>query len=241
MLPVSGNWDGAFWYKTILQSAVCPGDGTSYYTTKPEGWDVGEDALYWAIVLPPSSRAAYVQFTSGGVVIATFYLYRGLNYGSIFGVNEGHQSMQLYDINRGRCVSAECPDCIYNMNPQVVGLGSNPGDTGQCPGNCVYSPSSSGGGIQGDSGGNGAIVYIDPIIWTEENPTVACVAPCILILPPLQLASPTTITFPHWVTSLEIFWVEGSTVITGGDGSVETSLLYDSVIETTTLSIPDGT
>jgi hypothetical protein len=33
----------------------------------------------------------------------------------------------------GRCVSAECPDCIYTMNPQVVGLGLPRGNTGACP------------------------------------------------------------------------------------------------------------
>jgi len=45
-------------------------------------------------------------------------------------------------------------------------------------------------------------VYIDPSIWTDPNPQVYCEPPCVLILPPLQLSSMTTISFEPITTEL---------------------------------------
>ena len=83
--------------------------------------------------------------------------------------------------------------------------------------------------------GNESIVYIDPIIWTEPDPGVQCVPPCILVLPPSTLKSTTTFTFPPYVTSLEVGWI--TTIVVGG----VTSTKFTAITTTTTLSIPPVT
>lgn len=191
MTPVSGDWAGALWYKTMLQSSQCPNEGISQYTVKPDGWEAGSDALNWAIVLPAGTIGYSVRFISNGVEIGVYDLVDGLNYGEVLGVQAGYQSMELLDASGsvvtgasgGRCVSAECPDCIYNMNPQVIALGDNPGDTGSCPGNCVDTSTDDGA----SSSSIGEVVYVDPIVWIEDNPEVECSPPCVLVLPPLDL------------------------------------------------------
>jgi hypothetical protein len=46
------------------------------------------------------------------------------------------------------------------------------------------------------------VVYVDPSIWNETNPTVQCIPPCIVVLPPEQLNTTTTISFPPYTTSI---------------------------------------
>lgn len=46
------------------------------------------------------------------------------------------------------------------------------------------------------------VVYVDPSIWNETNPTVQCIPPCIVVLPPEQLNTTTTIAFPPYTTSI---------------------------------------
>ncbi|KAK4692441.1 hypothetical protein P7C71_g4764, partial [Lecanoromycetidae sp. Uapishka_2] len=125
MSPPSGTAAiGVLWYKTILQAAVCNGD------TKPQGFENGRDALNWAIVLPAGSSGMQVRLTSNGNVLQTIGVNSGLNYGSPAGVQAGDQMLELLDAgghvimtaNNGSSVSSGCPDGIYNMNYQVVGL-----------------------------------------------------------------------------------------------------------------------
>ena len=72
--------------------------------------------------------------------------------------------------------------------------------------------------------GNGpTVVYVDPSIWNKTNPTVQCIQPCIIVLPPEQLNSSTTISFPPYTTSI--------TEDCGG-GSL--------TVVTTTINIPPG-
>lgn len=87
----------------------------------------------------------------------------------------------------------------------------------------------------GSNIGNESVVYISPIIWTEPDPGVACVPPCILVLPPSTLTTATTITFPPYVTSLEVGWI--TTVVIAGS----TSSSFTGFVTTTTLSIPPVT
>ncbi len=125
MAPPSGTPAiGAMWYKTILQGASYCG------ATQPQGFSQGRDALNWAVVLPAGSSGMQVRATSNGVVLQTVGVYPGLNYGSPAGVQAGVQTLQLLDAGKnvvmtsttGMSVSSGCPDGIYNMNYQVVGL-----------------------------------------------------------------------------------------------------------------------
>lgn len=125
MSPPSGTAAvGALWYKTILQSAVCDG------AAQPQGFENGRDALNWAIVLPAESSGMQVRVVSNGWVLQITNVYQGLNYGSPAGVQAGEQRVELLDsggdvvmtAGGGMDVSEGCPDGIYNMNYQVVGL-----------------------------------------------------------------------------------------------------------------------
>lgn len=131
---------GALWYKTILKDAVCPINPSNPYSVKPDGWDAGNDNLNWGIVVP-SGESYSVRLISNGVVLNTVPLTAGLNKGAQPGVTPGPQRMELIDSSGsvvlaatgGRCVSGGCPDCIYNMNYQVVELKEDTGDAGICP------------------------------------------------------------------------------------------------------------
>lgn len=82
-----------------------------------------------------------VVLYSDGTPISTAPLRPGLNSGIADGVKPGWQRMHVLDgrgdlilvAAGGRCVSEGFPDGIYNMNPQVVGLGPPCDDTGLCP------------------------------------------------------------------------------------------------------------
>lgn len=103
--------------------------------------------------------------------------------------------------------------------------GPGSGDTPDGGGSSSGTDPGSGGGDGGASEPPGnSIVYIDPSIWTETNPVIMCEPPCIFILPPFSLTSTTTITFPQYVTSLDVAWSDS----TG----------WTSIVETTTLTIP---
>ncbi|OBT66981.1 hypothetical protein VE03_04242 [Pseudogymnoascus sp. 23342-1-I1] len=75
----------------------------------------------------------------------------------------------------------------------------------------VYGDTHFAGGSGIIGGENGAsVVYIDPVIFVEPNPEVACKPPCILVIPPSPVPTPTTISFapiPTWI-------VVGKTIIT---------------------------
>ncbi|CAM1506137.1 Fc.00g057780.m01.CDS01 [Cosmosporella sp. VM-42] len=123
MTTSSGTVLGAIWYKNILQSSSCPND------SKPQGFSAGTDAVNWAIVVSQSNLGYRVRVTSNGAVMATTALSAGLNYGTT-SINAGAQVVQVIDSSNkviltaqgGRDVSGGCPDGIYNMNYQVVGL-----------------------------------------------------------------------------------------------------------------------
>lgn len=109
--------------------------------------------------------------------------------------------------------------------------GSGSGDTPDGSVECSTDPGGSSGQEGASSGGCGGLVYIDPSVWTEEEPEISCLPPCTFILPPLQLSTTTTITFPPYVTSLDVAWP----VTTGG------STGWTHIVQTTTLTIPPVT
>ena len=124
MAPPSGDTAvGLMWYKTISQNETCR-------STEPTGWDEGTDSLNWAVVLAAGSSGMRVSAISNGVVLQDVEVNPGLNMGSPHGLQYGAQMLQLLDsggdvvmsTGKGACVSSNCPDGIYNMNLQVVGL-----------------------------------------------------------------------------------------------------------------------
>lgn len=141
MRPPGDTPIGAFWYKMILTTSVCPIERTNQYTAKPNGFLSSSNSASWAIVMPDSLIGWSVVLYSDGTPISTAPLRPGLNSGTADGVKPGWQRMHVLDGNGnltlvaagGRCVSAGCPDCIYNMNPQVIGLGSPRDDPGLYP------------------------------------------------------------------------------------------------------------
>ena len=106
--------------------------------------------------------------------------------------------------------------------------GSGSGNTPDGGGSSSPTDPGSGSGGYGATGnGSDSIVYIDPSIWSESNPVITCEPPCIFVLPPFVLHSTTTITFPPYVTSLDVAWSESGS--------------WTSTVETTTLTIPPVT
>ena len=54
---------GALWYRTMLQSSICPEINknplTVKYTQKTDGWETSSDSLNWAIVLPENAAGKH--------------------------------------------------------------------------------------------------------------------------------------------------------------------------------------
>ncbi|THZ35414.1 pectin lyase-like protein [Aureobasidium pullulans] len=107
------------------------------------------------------------------------------------------------------------------------------GDTGADIGG--YVPGNSSDGVTTD--GNNTYVFIDPSVWTEEDPTIQCQPPCTFILPPFQLSTTTTITFPLYTTSLNVAWTTTVTY-TDTSGRKTSSKTVTRTVQTTTLTIP---
>jgi hypothetical protein len=59
-----------------------------------------------------------------------------------------------------------------------------------------------GAGTDGSGSNGSGIVYVDPGIWNETDPTADCQPPCVIVLPPKALPTNTTISFPPYTTSL---------------------------------------
>lgn len=144
MAPVDGSSlaVGAIWYKTILTSSTCPGapNANLYNATRPDGFDTATDTLSYAVVISPEAPSYTLRAISNGKITIISNLHQGLNYGSV-DVQAGYQRMELVDSGNnivlaatgGRCISAGCPDCLYNMNPQVIAFLPDTGDLGTCP------------------------------------------------------------------------------------------------------------
>lgn len=81
-----------------------------------------------------------VRAISNGVVLQEVSGWPGMNWGSPSGVQAGVQRLEVVDgsgnvvmVATGvKCVDAGCPDGIYNMNYQVVGLVDGSAAQGSC-------------------------------------------------------------------------------------------------------------
>lgn len=56
----------------------------------------------------------------------------------------------------------------------------------------------------GTTGANGGAddIYIGPDLWTNATAEISCEPPCTMILPPFPLATPTTVTWPEYITTI---------------------------------------
>jgi glucan endo-1,3-alpha-glucosidase len=124
MTPPSSTPVGAMWYSTILKTASCPSD------TKPSGFSLAKDQINWSIVIPSTASGYTASFTSGSQELTQVKLVPGFNFGATSTIKAGAQKMVVKDASgkvlatasSRRDVSSGCPDGIYNLNPQVVGL-----------------------------------------------------------------------------------------------------------------------
>ncbi|KAJ9374868.1 CAZyme family GH18 [Paecilomyces variotii] len=87
-----------------------------------------------------------------------------------------------------------------------------------------------------EEGGGSGVVFIDPGIFTETDPTIACIPPCTFVLPPWTLSTPTTISQPPVTQTLQQMWQ--STVT---DSSGVTSVVVLSTTTVTTITVPPVT
>ncbi|KAJ7346999.1 glycoside hydrolase [Mycena albidolilacea] len=114
--------EGAMWYRTVTADSTC--DASTY----PSNAVAGAEVVNWAIVVGAFLTAVSIRITSGSTVtnypISSF----GFHYGST-AKKSGQQKIEVFSGGTliavgqgGRCVSAQCPDGIYNMNDIVVGV-----------------------------------------------------------------------------------------------------------------------
>ncbi|OTA67732.1 glycoside hydrolase family 55 protein [Hypoxylon sp. EC38] len=66
----------------------------------------------------------------------------------------------------------------------------------------IFAPNDGMYGSDSEDEGSG-VVYIDPSIWGDEDPTVYCIPPCIIILPPKETTI--TYTFPPIITTIPVW------------------------------------
>ncbi|KAL1835120.1 hypothetical protein VTK73DRAFT_6240 [Phialemonium thermophilum] len=155
----------------------------------------GDDALY----VPGG-------YTSDVPCIGVTFLVPGAwNYEFCVVAYNGNYTSPMSECVRGPKEITSVPDCPAAVGP-VGGPDPNPTVTWTQP-----SPTPIGGGGDGNGDGGGDIVYIDPLIWGQPDPTVFCQPPCTLVLPPWPVdGGLTTISFPPATETIEETWPETS-------------------------------
>jgi chitinase len=99
--------------------------------------------------------------------------------------------------------------------------------------------SDSGSSSSGSSGSGDNIVYIDPGIWSSASAEITALPGVTLIWPPKPLATPTTITFPPWTTTVSYSYLTTLTS-TLSNGATSTYPWYYYVPIPTVITIPPG-
>lgn len=125
--------------------------------------------------------------------------------------------------------SGDVPDDNFGANStgSSSGGGNNPGSG---------SGGNSGANSSGGNSGSG-LVYVDPSIWTDSQPLAACEPPCVLVLPPMQLPSPTVISFPPVTTTYVVSSEAGGAAGQGGTPTLVTVTTAIAVPPVTTTEI----
>ncbi|KAL1624390.1 hypothetical protein SLS56_007794 [Neofusicoccum ribis] len=174
MAPANDSTDavGALWFKPILASTACANeDDGNLHHEKPDGYDVAVDVAAWAVVVAPDAvdagRSLTLRGFSGGEAMPQdVELTAGLNFGNFSTLRSGAQCMEVRDADGkvvfvasgSREVSDDCPDGIYNLNPQILGLSDD-----VSAGGCQGEKSSSDGGDDGDDESWGVRVGLDKV------------------------------------------------------------------------------
>lgn len=95
-----------------------------------------------------------------------------------------------------------------------------------------------GGGGGGSSSQSGPeTVLLPPSMWTSQDPVLQCEPPCIFVLPPYQLSTTTSVTFPLYMTTLDVAWLT-TMVTTASGGAVSMIESYTRTLQKTVLRIP---
>ncbi|KAL4903113.1 hypothetical protein BDW74DRAFT_179984 [Aspergillus multicolor] len=108
---------------------------------------------------------------------------------------------------------------------------------GYCPEGACQEKSSGGNGSGSGKGNGDGDVYIAPSTWDDSSPVIQCEPPCSLILPPLPLDAPSTISIPPWSTPVTQSYLTTRTT-TDPDGITSTILGFEQTTTTITLSFP---
>jgi len=82
-------------------------------------------------------------------------------------------------------------------------------------------------------GTGSGVVYIDPEIFAEPDPTIFCEPPCTFVLPPWTLPEPTVISRPPITETVLNMYMSIQTLTNG-----VTSTVYVSVTTVTTITLP---
>lgn len=152
--PKDSTAVGALWYKPILGSTVCKNESSGdLHDAKPDGYSVAADVSAWAVVVADGDDGFKLHGYSGGEQVGEVALTAGLNLGNFSALREGQQCMEVRNgkgdlvlvATGGRDVTTDCPDGIYNLNPQILGLGD---DVSQ--GGCAGGDEETSGGDGGD-------------------------------------------------------------------------------------------
>lgn len=86
-----GSFAGAFWYRDRLVETHCAGD----HMGPPTGCENAEDAVNFAVLLPPDTQGVGINVWSGGELLASIAGQPGLNAHCVKGVKTGPQRVEL--------------------------------------------------------------------------------------------------------------------------------------------------
>lgn len=81
-------------------------------------------------------------------------------------------------------------------------------------------------------GTGSGVVYVDPSIFTDPDPTIACLPPCTFVLPPWILSTSTIISQPPITETVLEMWPSTTTLANG-----VTSTVYVSKTTVTTITV----
>lgn len=90
--------------------------------------------MVWAVVVSDAAAGTLIVASVDGTQVGQQTAKAGLNYG-VAPIGAGFPTLTFGSLTAGggRCVSSKCPDCIFNMNPVVVGLTAGNKADGSCP------------------------------------------------------------------------------------------------------------
>ena len=136
--------------------------------------------------------------------------------------------------------SGNTPDGGATGDSDPGGNGGEGSDAGATEGGQENGGSPNGGptssdGSAGSKNETVPYIYIDPSIWTQQNPVVMCNPPCQLILPPFPFQGGVTITPGSLTTTIDVENNMAYTTVISGVEQVHNQIVES--ILTTTISV----